>query len=157
MNEHLERYKKISDSIIKKAFIVLKGRRLIYIERKFKYFGKAINLGFFNVIIINPVLRTFSDKELKGFFAHELSHIQRHQARNLSKKISFIINYLISEKFRRWEEGEADKLTIKKGYGQELYALMRKSYGVSKEHEKRLKSSHLSLKEIKLYIKRNKT
>jgi len=157
MNKHLERYKKISDNIIKKSFADLKGKKLIIIERKFKYFGKALNFGFFNVIMINPVLRTFSDKELKGLFAHELSHIQRHKDRSFFQKISFIINYLLSKKSRREEEREADKLTIKKGYGNELYALMKKAYRVSKWHEKRLKSTHLSLKEIKLYTKRNKT
>ncbi len=156
MNKHLDKYKKISDNIIKKAFVDLKGIRIIYIERKFKYFGKALNFGFFNVVMINPVLRTFSDKELKGFFAHELSHIQRHRDRGFFEKIFFIINYLFSEKFRRWEEREADKTTIKIGYGNELYAIMRKSYRISKWHEKRLKASRLSLKEIKFYTKKNK-
>ncbi|HEA46582.1 MAG TPA: hypothetical protein ENH99_02265 [Candidatus Pacearchaeota archaeon] len=156
MGKHLKRYRRISKSVINKSFPFLKNRKIIYIEGKFKYLGNAKNLGFFAIVKINPILRNFSDKELRGFFAHELSHIQRHKERNLFEKLSFITRYPFSRKFRIQEEKGADKMTIEKGYGNELYALIKKAYSVSKGHEKRLKASHPSLNEIKRLTKKAK-
>lgn len=156
MDKHLKRYKRISNTLTNKSFPSLKHRRFIYIEKEFKYLGNAKTFGVFVIININPILRTFSDKELRGFLAHELSHIQRHRNRNLFEKLSFILQYISSKEFRIWEEKEADKMTINKGYGNELYVLMKKAYSISKWHEKRLKASHLSLTEIKRLTNKSK-
>jgi hypothetical protein len=156
MGSPVKRYKKLSNEVIRKGFPFLKKRKFVYLEKKLKVLGRVWNLGFFDLIEINPILRGFSDKELKGFFAHEISHVERHKQRGWIKKISFVIGYLFSKKFRRWEERGADRRTIERGYRSELYALMKKSYSISKWHEKRLKSSHLSLKEIKQYRGKNK-
>lgn len=65
------------------------------------------------------------DEVLQGWFAHELGHIVDYEKHSNLGMIGFGLRYLISDKFKREREHEADSIAIRHGFRSEIIATKR--------------------------------
>lgn len=65
------------------------------------------------------------DDVLKGWFAHELGHLVDYKQHSNFQMIIFGIKYLLSKKFKKKVEHDADYIAITYGYHEEILATKR--------------------------------
>jgi hypothetical protein len=65
------------------------------------------------------------DDVLKGWFAHELGHVVDYKRRSNIQMVFFGLKYLLSEKFKRKVEHNADYIAITYGYQEEILETKR--------------------------------
>lgn len=65
------------------------------------------------------------DEVLQGWFAHELGHIVDYEKHSNLGMIGFGLRYLISDKFKREREHEADSIAIRHGFRSEIISTKR--------------------------------
>ena len=166
---YIKKYRKIVDRLIGKSFPQLKDEKVEIVElSKYLFWwagGDVIKFGHKYFIIVTNKIRDFDNKILRGFFVHELCHVEDYKK---EKVPSFLKNpfyyfkewlsWVFGTSFSRKLERKTDIKTIKKGYGKELLKL-------TSEREKRLSKSklnmvysrgYLSPKEIKQEMKKLK-
>ena len=136
MSKHVEKCRKIVDELIDRSFPKLKGKNISVGELSFSknYTGLALKLPFFRVIILHKRAINYSEKLLTGILAHELCHLETWEKFPLRY---YFLNVLegIFKKFRRKVERETDMCSIRKGYGEELYAYRKFRWDeISKNH-----------------------
>lgn len=151
MVTNLERYQKIVDSLVKKSFPVLKGKKIIIKQFKSdRYFGSALNIFSIRIISINKNIGP--KKSAVGIFAHELAHLEEYERTNVISRLFGSIKYwIISKKFRERDENYIDKSVIKKGYAKELF--INRQWVFAHRKDKNLNKYYLSPEEIKKYAK----
>lgn len=97
----------------------------------------------------------FSEKALTGAIAHEFGHQIDYKRINIIQKVAFVIKYKKDMNIRKQTEQKADKITIQRGYGNELIQLLKESeQKFEKQRWLKLKKTHLSIKEIKKLMKK---
>ena len=146
-------YKKIVKEMRKKSFPEIKGKIFII---KFKLpigsMGMLCLIPCMKFIFIHPKNDKKPVNQIRGILAHELSHFSRFGKKSWIKSFVNAFRYWItSKKWRTKEEKETDKLTIRKGYGKELFSARFELEKNSKENSKYKKflKYYLSSKEIK--------
>ncbi|HLC78210.1 MAG TPA: hypothetical protein VJH92_03740 [Candidatus Nanoarchaeia archaeon] len=158
MVNHVQKCTKIVDGLIKRNFPVLGEKKIVVLEFAYRKFTASVfDFSFITLIFIDPKkIAAYSYNELKGLFAHELGHIERHSKRSFYEKFSFIIRYLFNTNVRIEEERETDNLAIRKGYAKNLYALVKRVEKMStREHLRYMFSKgYLSSNKIKSYAKK---
>lgn len=65
------------------------------------------------------------DNVLKGWFAHELGHVVDYKQHSNFQMIFFGIKYLLSKKFKKKVEHDADYIAITYGFHEEILATKR--------------------------------
>ena len=124
----MHNYRKEVNDIRRKSFPELTGVIWI-IKIPFPIPGGAAiwPLPKINLLAFSTKCKILSRKVLRGLIAHELSHFSIFQRSNWKEfwKL-FFIKYL-NKKERVKIEKATDRLAIKKGYGEELIAMKRKS------------------------------
>src|SRR3990167_3261318 len=116
MDDYIGRYEKTIRKLIKTSYPVLKNKKIkIYEKKNLKFSADATPLFFFMRIRTHPRLRNYSYNKLVGIFAHELCHLQYYS--NFSFRFSDLIDLLKRVFSNKYDEAEADKCAIKKGYG----------------------------------------
>ncbi len=158
MNKYELKYKKIVDGLIEKSFPNLKGKKIFISDIKFQVRNASATVTYFGFcawVVVWPASRKYSEKVLRGLFAHELSHYEVILNMDFLEKIKFAFRWLFTKKGKAWFETTADKYAIKKGYAREQHELAKiVEKGKSKEKlKKRHENGYLSSKEIKSYAK----
>lgn len=147
----LEKHKKIVKELITDSFPKLKGRKIYLVSINLGQFSGGVFwlLPNIRLIFIHPRTEKWNKKLLTGLLSHELCHFEITQKYGWIKTLYFEALYWITPSIRRKHERETDKLTIKRGYGRELYEVAkRKLY-----KNKKTMSYYLSPEEIRSYAK----
>jgi hypothetical protein len=146
------RCRKIMNELINESFPVLKNKtiHLSFFFLHKKYSGTAFkplpNLMF--LFLNKDKVDKYSDKELTGLLAHELSHFETYYKMGFIKSILIGIVYWFNLRIRRREEVNNDKNVIKKGYAKNIYSLTLKRK--PSKHTK----YYFSAEDIKKYAKK---
>jgi len=150
------RIRKIADRIIDESFPLLKGKRIIFLVLRFRFYALSILVPpRIRIIVISTRTKNFSNKIITGIIAHELCHQERYIEMGTAAYIKFIAGYTFSNRIRTGEERLTDLRTIEKGYGAELYELTLISHA-DKKH-RNIIDNYLSPEEIKNHaLKRGK-
>jgi len=146
-------YKKIVNDLIKKSFPILRGKKIhisyFFLSKEFS--GASLWIPpFMRIIFINRG-KKFTREQLNVILAHELCHFELFKKRGGLGYLFMGFRYWTSFKFRKEEEERTEKLTIKKGYARECYA-------IAKRRNKKSEASkyYLTAQEIKSYAKKIK-
>ena len=86
---------------------------------------------------------------MTGLIAHELSHQERYLDMGIRKYLLFAFRFIFSRKAQEAEEKATDRLTIRKGYGRNIYEVSRMSN--SDRNHRKINRNYLSPEEIKTY------
>ncbi len=142
-----EKYQPLLRKMIEETFPILRHRKVEVEEKNFSQTGEAISkLSGLLIIVINPS-EIDSKSELKGFFAHELCHLEDFAIGGYLKgylKILYKSNFCSN--YREKYEKETDKKAIKKGYGEELKIMNEKN--ILSNHWDFSERCHLTPEEI---------
>ena len=148
-NKYVKKYKKIVDGLVEKSFPGLKGKKIKIFE-----FGITNLYGLFipmNFIGLHKKCRSFSNKIIKGILVHELCHAEFSNKVKFLKRFLILMGYWFFPRLRMREEIKTDKLSIKKGYGKELFELARK---IELDLDRKDVRYGLSSEQIKSYAKK---
>lgn len=164
MNQHILKYTKIVNTLVRKSFPSLKGNKILILEYPtWIYWANAFTFihpsCYF--IFINKKIRKFDRKSASGLLAHELCHFETEgKTKNIFQAVfhylKINLSWVFNTSLSRSIERKTDLLTIKKGYGGQLLSFNSKtSKGLSKIRlQKRYSRGYLSLEEIKIYMKK---
>jgi len=143
------KHKKVLQKLIATSFPKLKGRKIYLICMNLGKFSGGVFwlLPNIRLIFVHPKTEKWNEKLLTGLLAHELCHFEITKKYGWTKTLFFEILYWIIPNIRRKNEKETDGLTIKKGYGRELYEVSKKRTYKNTKTE----SYYLSSKEIRKY------
>ena len=146
-----DKHKEVLQKLITASFPKLKGRKIYLIGMNIGKFSGGVIwlLPNIRLIFIHPKTEKWNNKLLIGLLAHELCHFEIAKKYGWIKTLFFEILYWIIPSIRKNNERETDKLTIKKGYGRELYEVSEKRVYKNTKTE----TYYLSSKEIKEYSK----
>lgn len=150
MKDSVSRFRKIMNFVIIHSYPWLNHKGVWIIKMNLGKYSMGVFWLFPNIrlIFINQKrLQGKSDSYLSSLFAHELAHFERSKQKGWIKYLGWYFLHLISSKAREQDEKATDMLTIKKGYGKNLYQVAR-----SRVQEK--KHFYLSPAEIKSYAKK---
>ncbi len=155
---HTKRYRRIMNEVREKSFPNLKTKWILVseiISLNSKYSAGIVDFIFFKWIALFKRCRNYSDDSIKALFAHELAHADIINKMSFPKKLKFIV-WLFSKRVRAKFETEADKLTIKKGYGIGLIKLKKEANKGKTKRQlvEKQKEGYLSVKQIKQYMKK---
>lgn len=158
MNEEKfeKRYQKIVDELVEKSFPSLKNEKIIVKEKDMKSFARADYLPFLKRIRVGLMLRKADNKTLAGLFAHELCHFEDFKKKGYLITFICYILHKFSDKFRRKLEKETDRLTIRKGYGNELIKITSFVNKRRTKKRKHFEKNYLKVEEIKQEMKKLK-
>lgn len=70
-------------------------------------------------------LSDLPDEVLRGWFAHELGHFVDYENHSNFGMVTYGIRYLLSDKFKREREHDADSIAIRHGFRSDLIATKR--------------------------------
>ena len=122
------------------------------------FFGLNYSAGytyglFFGMILVNKKCRNYSNKAIVGLMAHELSHGESLNKMNFRIFLKFLIKWMFTKKGKSEFETLADRMTIEKGYAQELYALRLNINKKATNERKKIIASkgYMSSKQIRQY------
>ena len=85
---------------------------------------------------------------LRGWFAHELGHIVDYENHTNLGMIGFGIKYLVSDKFKREREHEADSIAIRHGFKQDIIAAKKyilENDFISPTYQNQIKKYYMSI------------
>lgn len=94
------------------------------------------------------------DEVLVGWFAHELGHVVDYEPYGNLRMIIFGIKYLLSSKFKRKVEYEADYIAIKNGFRSEIIACKRfilESGLIHQDYIDKISRFYLPIAQVELY------
>lgn len=94
-----------------------------------------------------------NQKVLKGWFAHELGHLVDYKRRSNFQMILFGLKYLLSKKFKKKVEHDADYIAITHGYKEEILATKRyiiENDLIGEKYKKKILKYYLPEKEVML-------
>ena len=140
---------------IKKSFPETKSELIPFSKKSFMWSSPVTKNIYYNQQQIEKY--DFSDKALKGALAHELSHQVDYNTKGFFTRLFFRFKYFRNTEFKKKTEREADRITVKNGFGIELIQLLKES---EKKFERkrfleRIKPFHLTISEVKSLM-RNK-
>jgi hypothetical protein len=140
---------------IKKSFPEVRSRLVGPTQIKFLMLSDVLYTG--NIFYSGEMLdEEFSELQLAGLLAHELSHqVNQSEMRDYTKreKIKHEERYNSDTGYRRFIERNADRTTVRRGFGQGLYSLMEKFY-LDLDWKRKYAREHLSLREIRKLMKK---
>lgn len=90
---------------------------------------------------------------LRGWFAHELGHMVDYEKHSNLEMIGFGIKYLVSDKFKREREHEADSIAIRHGFKQEIIAAKKyilENDFISPTYQNQIKKYYMSIQGAEL-------
>jgi hypothetical protein len=113
---------------------------------------RAYPFGFYKIILDTDELTNSTDNELKGMFAHELSHIEFYYSIDWISLGIFTIGYVSSNTFKRFVERSTDMSAISHGFGNELELFRAYRLRTASATDKIiLEKYYLSPEEISIY------
>ncbi len=143
-NNYRKKYRKIIGRLVDRSFANLKNKNFKIFE-----FGIIRLYGAYlpgNFIGINKKCRNFSEDEIKGLLVHELCHAETVNKKNFINVFFIFVSYWTSPKLREKIEIETDKLVIEKGYGKQLFKLVKKiEFDLGREDRYGLTSKEINL------------
>ncbi len=160
MNVYRKEYQRIVSNLIRKNFPLLRKKVIFISEKKLfnlKYSAITIYFIFFSWIIVHPKVMRYAKNSLNALFVHELAHIDLIVNMVFIDKLKFAFRWLFTKKGKEDFEKDADRLTIKKGYGKDRLKLRKESEKTyTRQQLKKMRKGYLSSKQIKYYIKKFK-
>lgn len=96
------------------------------------------------------------EKVLTGWFAHELGHLVDYEKRSNWRMLIYGIKYLLSSKFRRKTEHEADYIAIDHGFHDEIIATKKFILDhelLEESYKAKIKKYYLSVEEVEMCVK----
>ena len=142
-----KRIRRIAEQIINDSFPLLKGKRIFYLTFYLRFYAFSIWIPpFTRIITLSTRTKKFDEYVLTGILAHELCHQERYIGMGAWRYLKFIISYLFSPRIQKEEERATDLLTIRKGYGRQLYELTLMT--CSDEKHKKIIDNYLTPGEI---------
>jgi len=153
-NQHIKKYKKIVDILIKKSFPILRTKKIEISENKdLNFSADAFKLFSYFKIRTHPRLKNYNKNKLIAIFAHELSHLEFWQSMNWFNYY-FIRDFnRLSKKYKKFEEEIADKKVIMLSYAHELFSQRKSRWNDKNPKVIKNKWMYMGPDEIKEYAK----
>lgn len=150
---------------------------IVLIEKKFKsstmqaqpkislqtFFGKRkqykININKF-VITTESRVAELPEAVLKGWFAHEIGHIIDYHSRSNMRMAFFGIKYLLSKRFKKQVEHDADVIAVNYGFSDYIIAMKRyilESDYVANHYKSKIQQFYMTIEDIDLLLEENVT
>lgn len=143
-------YIRIIGKLINDSFPLLRNKKIHLFIFRFRFFALSVWIPpFIRFIVMSTRTKEFNENIITGILAHELCHQERYLKLGAIKYLGFAVMFLVSRKAQANEERAADRLTIEKGYGRQLYELSEVS-SKDKNH-KSINALYMSSEEIKSY------
>lgn len=93
------------------------------------------------------------DNVLRGWFAHELGHIVDYENYSNFGMITYGIRYVLSDKFKREREHEADSIAIRHGFRRDVIAAKKyilENDFISPDYQDQIKKYYMSIRGAEL-------
>lgn len=93
------------------------------------------------------------DNVLRGWFAHELGHIVDYENHSNIGMVTYGIRYVLSDKFKREREHEADSIAIRHGFREDIIAAKKyilENDFISPEYQNQIKKYYMSIRGAEL-------
>lgn len=99
------------------------------------------------------LLSDLPDKVLRGWFAHELGHIVDYENHSNIGMVTYGIRYVLSDKFKREREHEADSIAIRHGFRSDVIAAKKfilENDFISPDYQNQIKKYYMSIRGAEL-------
>lgn len=101
----------------------------------------------------NLFLADLPDNVLRGWFAHELGHIVDYENHSNIGMVTYGIRYVLSDKFKREREHEADSIAIRHGFRKDVIAAKKyilENDFISPDYQNQIKKFYMSIRGAEL-------
>ena len=100
------------------------------------------------------------DDVLAGWFAHELGHLVDYHSRSNFGMIIFGLKYVLSDKFKRQVEHDADSIAVAHRFGAEIIATKRfilENEFLSDDYKTIIKKYYMSIDDVEIFREKDHT
>lgn len=95
---------------------------------------------------------------LKGWFAHELGHIVDYELHTNLNMIGFGLKYVLSDKFKKRCEFEADSIAIEHGFHEEIIATKKfllENELIHEDYKRKLRKFYMPIHGVRMCLEEN--